>query len=107
MTARLPTPGSDSGAWGDLLNAWLLIGHDTSGNNLSKLFSTTAALTGQAYGTVASDVGALLLVSPGAANATITLLSAATAGANAVQLVKHNDPGIGISGAANNGSGLI
>lgn len=30
--ARLPTPGSDSGAWGDLLNEFLLVEHDASGN---------------------------------------------------------------------------
>jgi hypothetical protein len=28
---RLPTPGSDSGAWGDLLNTYLSIEHNTDG----------------------------------------------------------------------------
>lgn len=34
MTARLPVPGGDSGAWGDILNNYLLVGHDASGNNI-------------------------------------------------------------------------
>lgn len=32
--ATLPTPGGDEGTWGDELNEWLLIGHDSAGNNL-------------------------------------------------------------------------
>jgi len=32
--ARLPTPGSDSGSWGDVLNEYLLVGHDADGNNI-------------------------------------------------------------------------
>jgi hypothetical protein len=32
--ATLPTPGDDAGAWGDELNEWLLVGHDTDGTNL-------------------------------------------------------------------------
>ncbi len=31
----LPTPGGSPGSWGTELNAWLLVGHDASGNNLS------------------------------------------------------------------------
>jgi hypothetical protein len=33
MTARLPTPGGDSGTWGDVLNEFLSVGHDAAGNN--------------------------------------------------------------------------
>jgi len=91
MTTRLPTPGSDSGAWGDLLNAWLLVGHDTTGNNLNRLFATTVTLSAQAYTTVSGDLGKLLLVAPGSSNATITLLAAATAGEGAVQYLKKSD----------------
>jgi hypothetical protein len=29
--ARLPIPGSDNGAWGDVLNEFLLVSHDTEG----------------------------------------------------------------------------
>lgn len=35
--ARLPTPGSDSGAWGDVLNDYLGVGHDSDGNNVGKI----------------------------------------------------------------------
>jgi hypothetical protein len=34
MTARLPTPGGDSGTWGDVLNTFLAVGHDASGKNI-------------------------------------------------------------------------
>jgi hypothetical protein len=34
MTARLPTPGGDSGTWGDVLNGFLSVGHDAAGNNI-------------------------------------------------------------------------
>ena len=40
MTARLPTPGSDVGTWGDVLNEYLLIGHDAEGNNLADFAET-------------------------------------------------------------------
>lgn len=44
MTARLPTPGSDSGSWGDVLNEYLQVGHDSAGNNVGgKIEETTAA----------------------------------------------------------------
>ena len=33
MTTRLPTPGGDSGTWGDVLNEFLSVGHDAAGNN--------------------------------------------------------------------------
>lgn len=35
--ARLPVPGDDSGTWGDILNEYLLIGHDTGGNNIGAI----------------------------------------------------------------------
>lgn len=34
MTARLPTPGGDDGTWGDTLNTFLEVGHDSTGNNI-------------------------------------------------------------------------
>ena len=41
MTVRLPTPGSDSGAWGTLLNAFLAVGHSATGLNFGALEETT------------------------------------------------------------------
>lgn len=32
--ATLPTPGADTDTWGDELNEWLLVGHDSAGNNI-------------------------------------------------------------------------
>ena len=34
---RLPTPGSDSGTWGETLNEFLQVGHDSAGNNIGKV----------------------------------------------------------------------
>lgn len=40
--ANLPTPGADTGTWGDTLNTYLLVGHDASGNNVGgKLIEAT------------------------------------------------------------------
>src|ERR1035437_7417858 len=41
MTARLPTPGADSGAWGDVLNTYLQVGHDATGRNVGALVETS------------------------------------------------------------------
>lgn len=35
--ANLPTPGSDNGTWGNTLNTYLLVGHDSSGHNVGGL----------------------------------------------------------------------
>jgi hypothetical protein len=40
MTVRLPTPGADSGAWGNLLNAFLQVGHSSTGLNFGPLVET-------------------------------------------------------------------
>jgi hypothetical protein len=32
--ARLPSPGTDSGQWGDILNQYLLVNHDATGDNV-------------------------------------------------------------------------
>lgn len=95
MTARLPTPGSDSGAWGDLLNTWLQVGHDAAGNNLNKLYGSTVTLSAQAYTTVSGDLGKILLVASGVSNATITLLSAATAAEGSLHIVTKSDSAAG------------
>ena len=40
--ANLPTPGADSGTWGDTLNTYLLVGHDAEGNNVGgKIIEST------------------------------------------------------------------
>lgn len=63
MTARLPTPGADSGAWGDVLNTYLRVGHDAAGNNIdiipaianvAALRALTTAFTPQTYVNLAS-----------------------------------------------------
>lgn len=41
MVARLPTPGSDKGAWGDLLNEYLQVAHSSTGALAANVIGTT------------------------------------------------------------------
>lgn len=60
------------------------------------------------YGMQASDAGKLIACTTGATDATVTLASAAAAGANAIVYIQKADTGdVPITGAANNGSGLV
>ena len=51
MTARLPNPGADNGIWGDILNTFLEVSHNSDGSLLSGAVS-------QAGGVLTSQVGA-------------------------------------------------
>ena len=42
--ARLPTPGADDGTWGDVLNAFLTVSHNTDGSLKSSAVSAAGAL---------------------------------------------------------------
>ena len=107
MTARLPTPGADSGAWGDVLNTYLQVGHDATGNNIGiipetiksanytlaaadtgKRFVVTAAITitvptvgvlgnGFECEVVNASGGSVIIDGPGATNVTMTSLAVA------------------------------
>ena len=39
--ARLPTPGSDDGTWGTVLNTFLEVGHDSAGINIGPVSEGT------------------------------------------------------------------
>lgn len=39
--ARLPTVGGDSGNWGDILNTYLEVGHDSTGLNMGAVVENT------------------------------------------------------------------
>lgn len=54
MSTRLPTVGSDDGNWGTILNAYLQVGHDASGNNIGIVVETTK---GTNYTLAAADSG--------------------------------------------------
>jgi hypothetical protein len=71
MTARLPTPGGDTGQWGTILNGFLAVSHNSDGtlmasavsssgallasNNLSDVQSTTQARTNLGLGSAATQ----------------------------------------------------
>lgn len=47
--ARLPTPGGDDGTWGEVLNEFLNVGHNSDGTNKARrtprVYSTTSTAT--------------------------------------------------------------
>lgn len=53
-TPRLPNPGQDSGIWGDLLNGYLLVEHDSGGNLRRGSDIDTALSTAQSAQTIAN-----------------------------------------------------
>jgi hypothetical protein len=72
--ARLPTPGADSGAWGDVLNTFLQVGHDATGRNLGALVESSK---GAIYTLSATDNGTRIVVT---AAVTITVPTVGTLG---------------------------
>ncbi len=51
MTAQLPTPGQDDGTWGDMLNDFLLVAHNTDGTLQNGAISTAGGVTISQVGT--------------------------------------------------------
>jgi hypothetical protein len=72
MTVRLPTPGADSGAWGDVLNTYLQVGHDTTGRNIGALVETSKSAL---YTLATTDNGTRIVVT---AAVTITVPTVGT-----------------------------
>lgn len=72
MTARLPTPGADSGAWGDVLNTYLQVGHDSTGKNIGPVVETSK---GAIYTLATTDNGTRIVVT---AAVTITVPTVGT-----------------------------
>lgn len=72
MPARLPTPGGDSGTWGDVLNAFLQVGHDATGRNTGSIVETSQ---GAIYTLAATDNGTRIVVT---AAVTITVPAVGT-----------------------------
>jgi hypothetical protein len=84
--ANLPTPGGNSGTWGDVLNTYLLVGHDASGNNIGIIPENTKAA---GYTFAATDSGKRFVVT---ASITITLPTVGTLG-NGFEVEVINDSG--------------
>ena len=59
MTARLPSPGGDSGNWGTVLNAFLGVGHSVAGINQGPLVETAISSN---YTLAATDNGTRIVV---------------------------------------------
>ena len=67
---RLPTPGSDNGTWGDVLNSFLEVAHNSDGSLQSSAVQQAGAVTsvngktGNSVTLAASDVGAAANLTP-------------------------------------------
>jgi hypothetical protein len=83
---RLPTSGSDDGAWGDLLNAFLAVGHSADGTNIGAFVEVTK---GTNYTLVAADNGKRIVAT---AAITITVPTVGTLG-NGFEVEIVNDSG--------------
>src|SRR5664279_5462049 len=69
---RLPTPGADSGAWGDVLNTFLQVGHDATGRNIGALVETSKSAI---YTLATTDNGTRIVIT---AAVTITVPTVGT-----------------------------
>jgi hypothetical protein len=83
---RLPISGSDSGTWGDVLNAFLQVGHAADGTNIGGFVETTKSSN---YTLVATDNGKRLVAT---AAITITVPAVGTLG-NGFEVEIVNDSG--------------
>lgn len=86
MTARLPTPGEDSGTWGDVLNEYLGVGHTAAGINIGPLSEATKSAI---YTLATTDNGTRIVVT---AAVTITVPAVGTLG-NGFECEIVNDSG--------------
>lgn len=93
MTARLPTPGGDTGTWGDVLNTFLEVAHTSDGsliasaigsaggllvsNNLSDVQSASVSRTNLGLGSAATQASSAFDAA-GAASAAQTAAEAAS-----------------------------
>jgi hypothetical protein len=84
--ARLPTPGGDSGTWGDVLNEFLSVGHSSAGINKGPLIETNQ---GAPYTLAVSDNGTRIVAT---AAVTITIPAVGTLG-NGFECELLNDSG--------------
>ena len=57
MTARLPVPGSDDGTWGDILNAFLDVSHNSDGTLRMSAITQADGLTSGQVGTANGVAG--------------------------------------------------
>jgi hypothetical protein len=84
--ARLPTPGSDSGSWGDVLNEFLEVGHSSDGYNIGGIVEATKS-SGHTF--VAADNGKRFVAT---ASITFTVPAVGTLG-NGFEVEIINDSG--------------
>jgi len=81
MAVRLPNPGSDDGTWGDILNSFLEVGHNSDGTLRTSAMQQAGGVTSvngksPANGSVtlaASDVGAISSTGNVTVNGTLTV----------------------------------
>lgn len=84
--AQLPTPGSNDGTWGDVLNEFLQVGHSADGINIGGIVETTKS---SGYTLATTDNGKRLVATSAI---TFTLPAVGTLG-NGFEVEIINDSG--------------
>jgi len=98
--SRLPIPGSDNGTWGDILNDYLQVSHNTDGTIKPTAVAAAGALQNEAAGffwsgTVSASAGTFRLYNDSGVTRVITKirLTAATAPTGSSLVVDINKGG--------------
>lgn len=71
MTARLPVPGSDDGQWGDILNSFLTVSHNTDGTIIPSALTTAGGYIKPGGGIPKTDLAASVQTSLGSADSAL------------------------------------
>jgi hypothetical protein len=105
MTARLPVPGSDDDAWGDILNTFLEVSHNADGTLQASAISTAGGYIKPSGGIPATDMASPVQTALSAASSAVQL-GGDLGGTNTVPTVSKIQ-NIVISGSPTTGQALV
>lgn len=99
MTNRLPIPGSDNGTWGDILNAYLNVSHNSDGTIQQTAITTAGGYVKPSGGIPSTDLAttvqsSLTLASSALQNETVGFFWAGAAVASTGTFRMYNDSGV-------------
>ena len=92
--ANLPTPGGDSGAWGDILNEFLEVAHNADGSLILPV-AIAIALSNEST-TISTGTGIVTFRAPYAFTLTSVRLSVKTASSSGLVTVDVKEGGVSV-----------